>query len=142
MNNHSNKLLHYALIILLMMAPLRSVLATQLMVCDMKADSLVTAEASVSAKHCQHGIGNDSMSNASVLEVQDDFQIGKQTKSCCSSNSACMSGCHFAISASLFIQPADYSPALLVIDTFDNVSSLLIVRELSPPSRPPLSLYS
>ena len=138
-NSPSNKLLHYVLIILLIIAPLRSVLAAQLMACDMKTAS---ADVVLSAEHCQHKAGLGSLMKIPASDLQDDLLIVKHTKSCCSTNSACMSDCHFAISASLLIQTAEYSPVLLVIDTFDNVSSSLIVRELSPPSRPPLSLYS
>jgi hypothetical protein len=143
-NAHQNKLLNFALIILFMIAPLRSVFATQLMACDMEVtQSPVTVGATSSAEHCRQVMGDLPMGNVSADSISADSVHGDhQAKNCCNGNGACMSDCHFAISASLFIQNADYSPALLNTDIFDSVSSTLLVRELNPPSRPPLSLYS
>ena len=130
------------LIILLMLAPLRSAFAGQLMVCDMKMSISKTASVvdevavnkAVSAKHCQ-----DMMDHAPTDE-RVEYQT--MTKSCCDDGGACSVDCHSAVSVSLFMQDADYSSALLNSVTFDIISSALLVRELIPPSRPPLSLYS
>lgn len=130
------------LIILLMLSPLRSAFAGQLMFCDMKMSMSktalvvdeVTVNKAVSAKHC-----HDMMDNAPADE-RVEYQT--MTKSCCDDGGACSVDCHSAVSISLFMQDADYSSALLNSVTFDIISSALLVRELIPPSRPPLSLYS
>lgn len=136
-----HNLLHYALIILLMFAPLRSVFAMQLMGCDMNASSAKATSSSKrvvvsSSAHCQHMPGSVA-SNDDV-----SYQLKHVAKSCCSDDGPCNSSCHFSITASLFMQHADYSPTLLNSDTLDVISSALLVRELNPPSRPPLPLYS
>lgn len=139
MNIKHHKLLHYVLIILLMFAPLRSVFAMQLMGCDMDASSEGASSAKIvqsSTEHCQHMLGNVKVSD------RVDHPIDHAAKSCCSDDGPCSTSCHFSVTASLFMQQAGYSPALLNSDTFDNVSCALIVRELNPPSRPPLPLYS
>jgi len=131
------------LIILLMLAPLRSAFAGQLMVCDMKmsmskaalvVDELTVDKTAALAKYCQ------DMMNSASLDERVEYQT--MTKSCCDDGGACSVDCHSAVSISLFMQDADYSSALLNSVTFDNISSALLVRELIPPSRPPLSLYS
>jgi len=135
------KLLHYVLIMLLMFAPLRSVFAMQLMGCDMDdASAKITPSAklviSSSSAHCQH------MLNSAVTNDKVNHRVDHAAKSCCSDGGPCSSSCHFSITASLFMRGADYSPVLLNSATFENVSTALIVRELNPPSRPPLPLYS
>ena len=130
------------LIILLMFAPLRSVFAGQLMVCDMKMSMSetvpMTADVAVdmasSEKHCQYMMDS--------VPVDDRVEHKTLAKSCCDDGGACSVDCHSAVSISLFMQDADYSTALLSSVTFDAISSALLVRELIPPSRPPLSLYS
>jgi len=125
-----------------MFAPLRSVLATQLMTCDIKA---TTADVVLSAEHSQFMMNDLLAADVSIddqMDYQMDYQSGHTAKNCCGNNNACMSDCHFAMSASLFMQRAEYSPAFLNADTFDYDSSALLVRELNPPSRPPLSLNS
>ncbi len=82
------------------------------------------------------------MLDSATANDRVNLQVNHAAKSCCSDDGPCNSSCHFSITASLFIQRADYSPALLNSDTFDIISSVLLVRELSPPSRPPLPLYS
>jgi len=123
-----------------MFAPLRSVFAMQLTSCDMNASS-ATDDVVLSAAHCLYM--TDSASADDRIDYQSNNQIDHTAKNCCSSDDgACNSECHFAVSASLFMQRADYSPVLLATVIIENVSTALLVRELNPPSRPPLSLHS
>ena len=147
MYSKNHNLLRYVLIILLMLAPLRSVLASQLMACgmDMSAvaeDVAISTSSSVRAaqvsEHCQH-MQKMAADNAETEVVSDSDHLMKR---CCDSNSACSADCHFSITLSLFLPRADYSPVLLGTGIFENISTTPIVRELAPPSRPPLSLYS
>jgi hypothetical protein len=122
-----------------MFAPLRSVFSMQLMTCDMSASTSKAALSSIvmaSAEHRQH------MMDSAIIDDRDSHQVDHMMKSCCDDDAPCKSHCHFSLSASLFLQRADYSPALLNAVTYDMISSALIVRELCPPSRPPLSPYS
>ncbi len=118
-----------------MFAPLRTVFAGQLIVCDMQSKtSPVTADAASSAKHCQY------MMDSAPADERVEYQT--LAKSCCDDGGACSIDCHSAVSISLLMHDADYSAALLSSVTLDTISSALLVRELIPPSRPPLSLYS
>jgi hypothetical protein len=122
-----------------MFAPLRSVFAAQLMVCDMKSSSPEVSsavDAALSVKHCV------KMMDGSSADARNEYQNDQTAQSCCGDDGACKGDCHFAVSASLLMQGADYSPVFLGTATFDMISSALLVRELIPPSRPPLSLYS
>lgn len=122
-----------------MFAPLRSAFAMQFMSCNMQPPPTKAESSSMmvspTTEHCQH---------MSVDAPVDDsvYPVSHTVKSCCNGDAPCSSSCHFAISASLFLQAADYSPALINTDTFAIISNALLVRELSPPSRPPLSLHS
>ncbi len=145
MNTQHYKPLNYVLIILLILAPLRSVLASQLMACDMEETSaVVMAEAGDSMNHCEHLSHDMSIDMPQDKQLSDDSASHKNTvqvTSCCSDDS-CKSNCHFAVSASLFIQNSEYLPMLFSTDVFETSVTTLLVRELSPPSRPPLSFYS
>jgi len=122
-----------------MFAPLRSVFAGQLMVCNMKTSSTnassVVVDAALSAKHCLN------MMDGATVDDRVESQNNYSMKSCCD-DGACSSDCHVAAFVSLLMQAVDYSPTLLKAATFNMISSTLLVRELIPPSRPPLSLYS
>ena len=149
MNTLHYKPLHYALIILLILAPLRSVLASQLMACDMeKSPAVITldAGADVTPDHCQHGSSDTAAGKVKSKNLQGDnptkYQNILQAKSCCSDSDACQSNCQFALSASLFLQHVEYLPALFSEAAFEAASHAVLVRELTPPSRPPLLLHS
>ncbi|MBE9567712.1 MAG: hypothetical protein IMF14_03380 [Proteobacteria bacterium] len=134
-----NKLLHFVLIMLLMFAPLRSVFAMQLMACDMDTSSMATVQSPavkvLSSEHCRHMQGAEATDTVS--------SNGHQVNRCCDDiSSACMADCHFSAPLSLYLQQVEYLPVLLKTETFENVANALIVRELTPPSRPPASLYS
>jgi hypothetical protein len=163
-NIKNYKLLHYVLILLLMLAPLRSVFAMQFVACDMKSmPSPAVTDSVMTAGHSRHALADvsigDSASKKSVNSInrashqveqavnqqatlQADLHVSKQSKDCCGNSNTCLSDCHFAISVSMFLQTVDYSPLLLNADIFENVSITPLVRELSPPSKPPLHLYS
>ncbi len=121
-----------------MLAPLRSAFAGQMMACDMKASlpEVSSADVAMSAEHCQQQI------DLSTVEDPVEYQGNHMVKSCCNDDGACKSDCHFAITASLFMQQTQFSPALINTDVLENITNTLLVRALTPPSRPPLSLYS
>ena len=120
-----------------MLAPLRSAFAGQLMVCDMKSSSEISpVNVEMTTEHCMH-----------QMAVSDerggiDHQSTNMLKSCCNDSGAYKSDCHSAITASLFMQRTQFSPVLINTDVLENTTHTLIVRALSPPSRPPLLLHS
>ncbi len=148
MNKKHHQLLHYVLIILLVFSPLRGALAAQLMTCDMGM-AVNGADVSLS-NHQQHMTGTVQIDKLQINKLQvnstsnypEDSKTVSHVKNCCGNKGACISDCHVAIAVSLLTPTVDYSPLLINTDTFHSISSALLVRELSPPSRPPLALYS
>ena len=128
----SNKLLHSMLIIMLMLLPLRGAFAMQLVACNMDDTS-----ATMSLEHCQHKAALSASAGSVVKQ-----HASTPYKGCCSNGGACMSDCHFAMSASLLVTDSGYAPVLLATAVIATISNALVVRELSPPSRPPLTLHS
>ena len=128
-----NKLLHYVLIILLVLAPVRSVMAMQQMNCDMDSSkmpismAMTASDVSVSKIHASHDMSSMTQNDANQ-------------HSCCDQGDSCISNCDMGVSVSLFIQTSAYSPLLLNVAEAENISSAPIIRELTPPSRPPLKL--
>ena len=114
------------------------------MLSDMVTDTTAAGSFS-SSGHCRHEmqvrLSDDALTDVQIVDLVK-YSSGSQAKSCCDNGGACMSDCHFAMSASLFIKLAEYTSALRHTDTFDVISGALLLRELSPPSRPPLSLHS
>jgi len=125
-NKKHNKLLHYVLIILLMFAPVRGVLAVQQPHCDMDDMSMSTMMQS-------HDM--DTMSSAGK-------NTDKHQSCCCDGDcqAACMGSCDINISASLLIQNSTYHPAFVKSTSSTGFSSEIIIRALAPPSRPPAQL--
>jgi len=121
--------MHYVLIVLLMMAPLRGVMASTpgLSHCDM-ADMEMTAETMSMQKHA----------------VSRDAEINKQAATdhqcCCCDDVACVSNCDMGMSVSILIQSSHYTPFFINKKTLILPASNLIVRALTPPSRPPVIL--
>ena len=98
MKINRHKLLHYVLIILLMLAPMRSVMAMQQIHCDMG----------------NHITGHDAESSTVISDYSDDHDMMamsmaastnlKNSHDCCSDNNSCVSGCDMNISVSLLTQ--------------------------------------
>ncbi len=112
-----------------MFAPVRSVMASP---CDM-GDSVLTSETSLSDKHASHDMSSMSVSDSI------DSQSEKNLHKCCAETSTdvCISHCDMGISVSLFIQSTTYAPLFINVAEAETISSAPIVRELTPPSRPP-----
>lgn len=143
MNKKHNKLLHYVLIILLMFAPVRGVLAVQQSHCDM--DDMSMNSMSMSTMMQSHDM--DAMSSADLsVDGLADMSAGKNTdkhQSCCCDGdcqAACMGSCDINISASLLIQNSTYHQAFAKSTSSSGFSSEIIIRALAPPSRPPAQL--
>lgn len=118
-----------------MFAPMRSVMAMQQMHCDMDASSSVS-EVSVSENHASHDMS--SMSQLAFNQQPTNQQPSEKNQhSCCSGSDSCSTNCDMGMAVSLLIQATSYAPLFLNVADADNVSSAPIVRELTPPSRPP-----
>ncbi|MBT8118517.1 MAG: hypothetical protein KJN89_02265 [Gammaproteobacteria bacterium] len=134
MNSNRYKSLRYVLIILLMFAPIRSAMAMQQPHCDM--DEMDMAETSMSMQeHAMH----DMSSNADFTDPMSNEHAGVSVQCCCC-DSDCVSNCGIGVPVSLIIQVSDYSPVFVSTSRIQGYISPLLLRTLSPPSRPPATI--
>lgn len=117
---------------LLMFAPLRSVMAMQQSHCDTGDSTIeVSTTASVSKMHAMHDMSAMSLPDSSN---QNSEQSSHQ---CCSDGNTCANDCDMGVAVSLLIQTSIYAPLFINVAEAENISSSPIIRELTPPSRPP-----
>lgn len=125
------------LIILLVFAPIRSVMAVQQAHCDM--DEMNMDEMSVSMQdhdmHAMHAM-HDMSSADEAIDLTMDEQAVSKTQCCCCDND-CVSNCHISVSFSLVMQVSLYSPVFVNTSNTDSYIPDLLLRTLTPPSRPP-----
>jgi hypothetical protein len=116
------------LIILLMMAPLRSVMAVP---CDMASMD----DSSNNAVMMAHDM-------SSMLSVDSEYSEVNDYNCCDDISISCTGGCDLVINASLLMQETFYAP--VYTNSFKSLasSSKTLFRELTPPLRPPANLYS
>ena len=147
MNINRHKIIHYLLIVLLTCAPFRSVMALQIQSChsgeaamashsDYMTAAMVTVTtdsvALVSGQMDSHAHHRSMM-----IEKSPEADIASANQCCCDDHSNCASGCDMGTMASLVVQQSIFSPVLIDASESVMVPSLLLVRELTPPSRPP-----
>lgn len=140
MNSKHYKLLRYVLIILLMFSPMRSVMAMQSSHCDMSAMSAMSSSDFMQ----QSGITlskNTETSNfpdSTFAHQHSDEQQQMNHKCCSSDGNSCGSDCDMGITVSLLMQVSLYSPVFVNTEKLILSSPELLIRALTPPSRPPL----
>jgi hypothetical protein len=140
------KPLHYLLIILLMLAPLRSAMAVQLASCDMAAMDMEESPVSIPAAmvvsmkgHDMHHMSSHGMSGDQDTSAQTISDQAGSAHRCCCCDNGCKSNCDMGMSASLIIQASAFSPVFLNASSFSALVPATLVRALTPPSRPPAS---
>lgn len=147
MNIIHYKPLHYVLIILLMLAPLRGVMAVQQSHCDME-DMPMSASANDSMSghdmsgHAMHGMSPLEFTAVPVHMTADQPQTDQSTSNeqCCCCDSGCAANCDMSISASMVMNASAYSPVFINTSNSISYTSEILVRALTPPSRPPANL--
>lgn len=117
-----------------MFAPVSGASASQLTHCDMDVS---TTDSSVTTHN--HSVTHDmtvmSMSDTSVQKAESSHD-------CCSNNNICISNCDMSMSVSMLIKTSSYSPNFTRTVALVAPVNDLIIREHTPPFRPPLSLHS
>jgi hypothetical protein len=116
------KLLHYVLIVLLMFAPVRGAMALQQVHCNM--DDMVM----------------ESHDMASMPSTDTKQQADRQC--CCCDGADCASNCDMGMTVSLVIQQTPYIPVFKKVSESITISANILLRELTPPSRPPANLHN
>ena len=134
------KLLHYVLIILLVLAPVRSVMAEQNSACDMDEMPAVMSDASTHQNHYSQ-IEPDTVVPDSVdTTVETEKSQQMQHNCCCCDGNACASDCNMGLAVSLLTRVSTYTPVFSSAEYVTIFSIDILVRTLSPPARPPLKL--
>lgn len=129
MNIKSFRLLHYLLIILLVLAPFRSLWALPSPHCDM--DSMpVSHEMNVGMGLTNSG---GAMSHQSALADSDTLHH----KCCCCDDGNCAASCDMGISVSLIVQESLYAPVIVAVTESLISSTAVLLRALTPLTRPP-----
>ena len=140
MKINRHKLLHYVLIILMMFAPLRGVMAMQQTHCDV-GNHIAGHDAESSAVISAYS-GDHEMMDMSVV-ANTSVQKSVNSHSCCSGSHKCVSNCaDMSISASLLMQELSYTPNFTNVSGSVALTTDLINREFTPPFRPPLVTHS
>jgi len=139
---------------MLMFAPLRSVMAVQQTHCDMDAGVLVSNSDLVSSNspvlhdmstmlsiESMHHKNQYAVTEHSANhQVADQLAVEQQTESnhqCCCCDTNCVSDCEMGMSVSLLMQVSSYTPLFTNAADSAIISFEILVRELTPPSRPP-----
>ncbi len=131
MNLKRYNLLRYLLVILLIIAPLRSVLAEQGSHCDM---ANMSAEMATDSIHHMHHMEQASSHTGKTEQAPLSHNC------CCCEGNSCASNCEMSVSASIFMQASSYVPVFVSAADTVLYSSDVLARALAPPSRPPLNL--
>lgn len=154
MNINRHKFIHYLLIVLLTCAPFRSVMALQTQACHSGEDAMASHSDYMSAgmndsdvlvsvqmdSHAHHqSMMMEKSAEADIVNADSSADVSAN-QCCCDDHSNCQSGCDMGTMASLIVQQSLYSPILIDASESVMVPSSLLVRELTPPSRPPASI--
>jgi hypothetical protein len=135
-NRNHYKPLHYVLIILLMFAPIRSATAVQQAHCDMDEMNMDEMSMPMSMQdHDMHAMHDMSPADNAIDLTIDERDVSN-TQCCCCDND-CVSNCDIGVSVSLVMQVSVYSPVFVNTSNTDSYISDLLLRTLTPPSRPP-----
>jgi len=127
-NKNTRSILNWVLIAMMVMLPMRSVMAFAQSACEMHD------QASQAVKghnmHMMHQIAEDAQSDTAESQNHD----------CCDSNISCTGDCSTGMNVSFITQSAVMLPVLNKTAFNVLVSNNLVFRDLTPPLRPPANL--
>jgi hypothetical protein len=124
-NKKTRNILNWVLIAMMVMLPLRGVMAFAQATCEM------------------HGQATEDRSMHMMHQMAEDVQIGadeSQNHDCCDSGISCTGDCGTGMSVSFITQSAVMLPALNKTAFNPFVNNNLVFRDLTPPLRPPENL--
>ena len=124
-NKNTRNILNWVLIAMMVMLPMRSVMALAQSACEMHEQ----AEKGHSM-HMMHHIAKHAQSNTAESQNHD----------CCDSDISCTGDCSTGMSVSFITQSAVMLPVLNKTAFNVRVSNNLVFRDLTPPLRPPANL--
>jgi hypothetical protein len=136
MHPKTYKLLRWLLIVMLTITPLRAVTA-DVSGCKMNAVDNVHTVVMMSAHATgHHHVGQHDQ----ATKADGNSTVSHQCCCCDDSPSACAGNCDMGVSASLILQELSYAVAVLAVSESVITTSSILLRELTPPSRPPAAI--
>ena len=128
MDKNTRNIVNWVLIAMMVMLPLRSVMAVAHTACDMHDQASQVVE-------------DHSMHMMHQMNEQAQMDAGKsQDSDCCDSEISCSADCGIGMSVSYIAQSTVMLPALYETAFNPLVNNNLVFRELTPPTRPPANL--
>jgi len=127
-NKNTRNILNWVLIAMMVMLPMRSVMAFVETACEMHDQASQVVE-----NHSAH----------MMHQMDEDVQIDadeSQNNDCCDSDISCTGDCSTGISVSFITQSAVMLPVWNKTAFNPLVSNNLVFRDLTPPLRPPANL--
>ena len=88
--------------------------------------------------HDMHAM-HDISSTDDPADLTTEQQVVSSAQCCCCGND-CVSNCDVSVSVSLIMQASAYSPVFVNASNTDHYISDLLLRTLTPPSRPPATI--
>lgn len=125
----------------MMFTPLSGVMAAQ---CDMAemAEMHVSTSSAVIPGSVIPAHDMSAMLSTDMLST-DSMPSAMNQHGCCDDLSFnCSAGCDLGVNVSLILQQTSYSPVYKYSFKSALISSKILFRELTPPSRPPANLHS
>lgn len=136
----THKLLHYLLIILMMFMPLRGVLAVTSAPCEMAHMSSSLNHQKMAASHEMSTMASSKAMHHQHNPSMPDQTVSLKTHQCCccdDSNGSCAGNCDMGMTVSLLLQTSSCAPVIINVTESSILSTEVLLRELTPPSRPP-----
>lgn len=127
-NKNIRNMLNWLLIAMIVMLPLRSVMAFAQTTCEMHGQA--SLEMAGHSMHMMHLMTGDAQAGNSASQNGD----------CCKSGKTCTGDCCVGISVSFIMQSAVLLPAFNEAAFNPLVNTSLVFRNLAPPVRPPANL--
>lgn len=126
------KILHWLLIVMLTITPLRTIAGNSFCKID------VTSNVHSSVVKKEHTAGHHTMVQHVQIASADNNSMSSNQCCCCDdSQVGCSSNCDMGTSVSLILQESPYAAVFLAASESIAISSNIILRELTPPFRPP-----
>ncbi|UCB56059.1 MAG: hypothetical protein JSW45_05890 [Thiotrichales bacterium] len=125
MHKQTRNMINWIVIAMMVMLPLRGVVAFEQSECDMHDQS-----AQMVHDHSMH-----QLDDAMQMDVAES-----ENCCCCDMDKQCAMDCGIGASASIIVQSVPTMPSLSGSVVLASVDHNLVFRELSPPIRPPASL--
>jgi hypothetical protein len=107
---------------------------------DETSISMSVSASSAMQGHDMHNMQSHDMHNMSSTDMSALTDPPATNQPCCCCDNDCLANCDMGVTASLVMQASSYSPVFVKTSNAISYTSEVLVRALTPPSRPPANL--